>query len=136
MTYYIHTKNGIFHSTNTSKLDFSKYRGKTLLDLGSGFGDFVDFCISQGIDARGIEIDPFFYDHSKQKDRIILGDMFEQEWNADILFYYLAGSNREDELIERLNQTTTLVILNTQGIPQEYIVKFTEKLKIKYETLA
>lgn len=132
----IETQHGMFYPTNTSKLDLSRYRGKTLLDLGSGFGDFVDFCISQGIDAKGIEIDPFFYDHSKQKDRIKLGDMFKEEWNADILFYYLAGSNREDELIERLNQTNALVLINTQGIPDNYIVKFKEKLKVKHENLA
>lgn len=126
----IPTPNGTYFPTQNNKVDLSQFKGMSLLDLGSGFGDFVEYALSEGLDAKGIEINPFFFNHSKVQNRITLGDMLEMDWDADILFYYMTDIHREDEFIEKLNHSEAIVIINTGGIPKYFADIFKSKLTI------
>lgn len=121
------TKNGIYIPTFTKDLEqvFSKLKGKTLLDLGSGKGDVVYLANLCGLDAYGVEIDPQFYEKSLNKEKIIFGDMFDIEWkNYDILYYYLAGCKMEREIIKRLRDYKGKVIFYLRGVNERYIKDF------------
>lgn len=114
------TEHGIYWKSNLKDLEgvFEKFSGKKLLDLGSGTGEVVEYALSKGVHAYGVEIEKDLYDHTRCIGRVYHRDMFEMDWDDyDVLYYYLHGSNRQDEIFRKINRSFTgTVIFYTEPI--------------------
>ena len=100
-----HLEHGIYGPSPPCNLDKFKEAicGKKFLDLGSGRGEIVEKALELGADAYGVEINAELFSESKAKDRIIFGNILDQEFSKyDILYYYIGGCKRETELWRKI----------------------------------
>jgi len=94
--------------------------GQHLLDLGAGSGTLVVAAARRGLDATGIEINPFLWliasirlwPYRKQA-RVLLGDYWHTTWpETDCIYLFLIGRYMERfsmELKKRIDRPVTVI---------------------------
>ncbi len=101
------TKHGYYHPTNLEHLKgvFKQFKGKRMLDLGSGTGEVVELALKEGVQAFGVEIEKELWEKAQCWRTTILGDMFDLDWSKyDVLYYYIDGCNEQRRILDKINK--------------------------------
>ena len=86
--------------------------GKSFIDLGSGMGAVVALAQQHCVFAHGLEIDPDLCSKSLVSDSIKWGDARDADLSAyQVIYYYLEGSANGQELIEKIAEQATDIVL-------------------------
>lgn len=124
-----YTEHGIYQISDLAEIlpiikEFSL--GKTFVDLGSGTGEVVDIAKDYAQNAVGIEIDT-----SLISENSILGDIIESDLKPyNVAYYYLMGSNREEELREKVRDFNGIIIVHFAGMNEIFAERFCEGFQI------
>jgi len=155
----------IFEYFFNERLSFMKkcgYNNGKLLDIGCGYGFFVDFCVKKQIDAKGIDIEEEQvlwgkknlnldletksienYMPDKSYDAIVMADVLEHLWNpVDVLLNLSNVLSKEGILVIQVPNLLGFKLPpgNSWGPPHhlwQFSIKTLKKLLIKtgYEVL-
>jgi 2-polyprenyl-3-methyl-5-hydroxy-6-metoxy-1,4-benzoquinol methylase len=111
-------------------------RGKKLLDIGCGTGEFIFFCKKNGFDVTGIEPDknPRFFAQTKYKldihEEAYLDNLFHPEFDVITLWHVLEHVHllheRMNKIVEIMKPDGTLIIAvpNSDSWDARYYGKF------------